>query len=156
MDHTAPDLPPPINVSTPTVSTHIAGFGVLAPALKNGLGRHQLEMFVQAGTQIHKPSGQSAFVCVPLVLVLFCTQVSSEAALIYKICLNLRLARPVCSSAQPYCTINQPQCPYSWALQRVWWDMLKNNPWSRTPLWYCLPCPSWRCSLINGRFTPSL
>lgn len=42
----------------------------------------------------------------------FCIHVSSEAALIYKICLNLLLARPVCSSTQP-CNINQPQCPYS-------------------------------------------
>lgn len=59
---------------------------------KNSLGRHQLQMFVQAGTRIHKHSGQSAFICVPLVLVLFCTHVSSEAALIYKICLNLLLS----------------------------------------------------------------
>lgn len=41
---------------------------------------------------------------------------ASEAALIYKICLNLFLARAVCSSAKPYHIINQPQSPYSWAL----------------------------------------
>lgn len=65
----------------------------------------------------------------------------SQAALIYKICQNLLLARPACSSAKPYRTINQLQRPYSWALQRVWRDMLENNPWSRGSLWYRPPSP---------------
>lgn len=41
------------------------------------------------------------------------SDLASEAALIYKICLNLLLARPAGSSAKPYHTINQPRCPYS-------------------------------------------
>lgn len=71
----------------------------------------------------------------------------SQAALIYKICQNLLPARPPCSSAKPCRTINQHQRPYSWALQRVWRDMLENNPWPRGPLWYHPPSPSCPYSL---------
>lgn len=91
MDHTAPDLPPPISVSTPTVSTHIAHFSVLGPALTKtaSADTNYRCWFRQAHRFTSTRVGQHLFVA---PWSWFCTHVSSEAALIYKICLNLLLS----------------------------------------------------------------
>lgn len=85
-------------------------------AKKNSLCIHQLQKYIQAGTHIHKNSGQSAFLCVSLVLVLLCTPVSSASL---SSCIHLKnmskyvsssFGQP-CSLAKPYRTINQLQPP---------------------------------------------
>lgn len=110
MDHTVPDLPPPICVSTLTVSTHTT-IHHFKPCTKTSFRRHQLQMFIQAGTHIHKHSSQSVLFVSPCSCSIHLYPLLPlVAALIYKICLNLLLTLLVSFSAQRYTHTNDQPC----------------------------------------------
>lgn len=81
------------------------------PCTKTSFRRHQLQMFIQAGTHIHKHSSQSVLFVSPCSCSIHLYPLLPlVAALIYKICLNLLLTLLVSFSAQRYTHTNDQPC----------------------------------------------